>query len=737
MNHLTRRAALLAAVPASALALALPAAPAHAQAPVAPEQAASAPATPAADLPPLYADEFARARAFVAGMMEAGVVVPQPRDPGGGYTHEQHKRNYRAILLSGQLYRITGDQAYADYVRAMLLAYADLYPTLGDHPARSNQNAGRLFWQVLNDAVWLVHAVQGYAEIRDGLSAADRERIDSQVFRRAAHFLSVESQATFDRIHNHATWATAGVGMTGYLLGDRDLVERALLGSDKSGQAGFLRQTELLFSPDGYYAEGPYYQRYALMPFMVFADAIARNDPQRRIFEHRDGILLKALRTTIQLTYGGYFFPFNDALKDKSLRTEELYHGIAIAYAQTRDPSLLSIARMQDRTVLTPAGQLVAADLAAGRAEPFPFRSMLLRDGPEGEQGAVAILREGEGPRHTALVAKNSSQGMGHGHFDKLSWQLFDNGHEIVRDYGAARFLNIEAKEGGRYLPENETWAKQTLAHNALVVDGRSHFDGKVRPASAVAPEQLHFSVEPGLQVSSARVDGAYTGVGIVRTLVMADVPGLESPVVFDLVTAESEGTHSYDLPLHYQGAVIELGFPVESHVAARPVLGDGHGYQHVWVDAEATPAAGDGALTWLLDGRFYTYRFATDGATRAVLGQVGANDPDFNLRREPLVLLRRESAGGTTFATLLESHGRYDGAAEQTVASRSRVAAMRHERQGGKDIVVLTLKDGGQVALAVSHDPDPGARHSATVDGREIAWSGFAAIVEIGRGGN
>ncbi|AKM07802.1 heparinase II/III domain-containing protein [Pelagerythrobacter marensis] len=734
MSRLLRRAASLATAPVSALALALAltasGAPLHAQ--------AAAEASPVGEnMPPLYADEFARARAFVGEMMEAGVVVPQPRDPGGGYTHEQHKRNYRAILLAGQLYRITGDRPYADYVREMLLAYADLYPTLGEHPARSNQYSGRLFWQVLNDAVWLVHAVQGYAEIRDTLTAADRERIDSRVFRPAAHFLSVESQSTFDRIHNHATWATAGVGMTGYLLGDRDMVDRALLGSDKSGEAGFLRQTELLFSPDGYYAEGPYYQRYALMPFMVFADAIARNDPDRRIFEHRDGILLKALRTTVQLTYGGYFFPFNDAMKDKSLRTEELYHGIAIAYAQTRDPALLSIAQMQDRTVLTPAGQLVAADLAAGRAEPFPFRSMLLRDGPQGEQGAVAILREGEGPRHTALVAKNSSQGMGHGHFDKLSWQLYDNGHEIVRDYGAARFLNIEAKQGGRYLPENETWAKQTVAHNALVVDRRSHFDGKVKPASAVAPEQLHFSDEPGLQVTSARVDGAYTGVGIVRTLVMADVPGLESPVVFDLVTAESDAPHSYDLPLHYQGAVIELGFPVESHVAARPVLGEDHGYQHVWVDATGRPDAGDGALTWLLDGRFYTYRFATDGATQAILGQVGANDPEFNLRREPLILLRREGAGGTTFATLLESHGRYDGAAEQTVASRSRVAAMRHHRQGGKDIVVLTLKDGGQVALAVSHDADPAARHRATIDGQQLAWTGFAAIVEIGRGGN
>lgn len=685
-----------------------------------------------AALPPLYAQELERARGFVGEMMEAGVVVPMPKDPGGGYTHEQHKRNYRAIYLAGQLYRITGERRYADYVRDMLLAYAELYPALGEHPAKSNQYSGRLFWQVLNDAVWLVNAVQGYADVRDTLDAAERERIDSQVFRRAAHFLSVDSQETFDRIHNHATWATAGVGMTGYLLGDSDLVERALLGSDKSGTAGFLRQTELLFSPDGYYTEGPYYQRYALMPFMVFAEAIERNDPQRRIFEHRDGILLKALRTTVQLTYDGYFFPFNDAMKDKSLRTEELYNGIAIAYGQTRDPPLLSIARQQGRTVLTEDGLLLASDLEAGKAQPFPFRSILLRDGPEGDRGAVAILRRGEGPRHTALIAKNSSQGMGHGHFDKLSWQLYDNGHEIVRDYGAARFLNIEAKDGGRYLPENESWAKQTVAHNTLVVDERSHFDGKVKMADAIAPRQLHFSDAPGVQVSSARVVGAYPDVAITRTLVMADIPGLEGPTVLDLVSAESQTSHTYDLPLHYQGHLIELGFPVQSHVAARPVLGEDHGYQHIWVDATGTPAAGESALTWLLDGRFYTYRFATDGAIEAILGESGANDPEFNLRREPLVILRAKRTGGATFATLLESHGRYDGAAEQTVASRSQVAAMRHDRQGGMDIVRLTLKDGRRVAVAVSHDADPGARHRFKLGGQTLEWAGFAAVLKL-----
>ncbi|MCK0127358.1 alginate lyase family protein [Erythrobacter sp. F6033] len=699
-------------------------------------------AAPTELLPPLYAAELLRAKAFVDGMMEEGLVVPQPKDPGGGYTHEQHKRNYKAIYLGGQIYRITGDEKYRDYVRDMLLEYAAMYPTLGDHPAKANQNVGRLFWQVLNDAMWLVHAVQGYGDIRDGLSQADRDAIDNNVFRPAVKFLSVDSGRTFNRIHNHATWATAGVGMTGYLLGDQDMVDIALLGSDKSGETGFLRQTELLFSPDGYYTEGPYYQRFALLPFLVFADAIERNEPERKIFEHRDGILLKALRTTVQLSYRGYFFPFNDAIRDKSLKTAELYDGIAIAYAQTGDPSLLSVAEFQDRTVLSKNGMMVASDLAAGKAKPFPFKSLLLSDGPEGMQGAVAVLRDGptndEGEPSTALIAKNTSQGMGHGHFDKLAWQMYDNGNEIVRDYGAARFLNIVAKEGGRYLPENETWAKSSIAHNTLVVDEKSHFDGDVKLASAKAPSQLYFSDAEGLQVSSGRITEAYPGVLMQRTLIVPDIPGLEAPVVLDLVRGRSRDAHQYDLPLHYSGHIMEFDFPVESNVAERPVLGEANGYQHIWVDAEAELDDGKGALTWILDGRFYTYRFVGNGPLNVVLGETGANDPSFNLRREPLIMLRAERENGqASFASLLEAHGKYDGAAEQTVASRSRIADLDHAWVEGFDIVRLTLKSGQRFAIAVSHQSDPEMAHSVTLDGETIAWAGFAAVVALTGEGN
>ncbi len=79
-----------------------------------------------ADRYPLFRTEVSRARLLVDRSIRAGVDVPLPRDPGGGATHEQHKRNYQTIYLGGLLFAITGERAYADHVRALLLAYADL-----------------------------------------------------------------------------------------------------------------------------------------------------------------------------------------------------------------------------------------------------------------------------------------------------------------------------------------------------------------------------------------------------------------------------------------------------------------------------------------------------------------------------------------------------------------------------------------------------------------------------------
>lgn len=452
-----------------------------------------------------YAEQLNADKTNLDAFMAEGVVVPMPKDAGGGYTHEQHKRNYKAIRNAGFLYQVTGDEKYLTFAKDLLLAYAKMYPSLGEHPNRKEQSPGRLFWQSLNEAVWLVYSIQGYDAIIDGLAAEEKQEIESGVFLPMAKFLSVESPETFNKIHNHGTWAVAAVGMTGYVLGNDELVEISLMGLDKTGKAGFMKQLDKLFSPDGYYTEGPYYQRYALMPFIWFAKAIETNEPERKIFEYRNNILLKAVYTTIDLSYAGYFFPINDALKDKGIDTVELVHALAIVYSITGDNTLLDIAQEQGRISLTGDGLKVAKAVGEGLTQPYNYRSILLGDGADGDQGALSIHRLGEGHNHMALVAKNTSQGMGHGHFDKLNWLLYDNGNEIVTDYGAARYLNVEAKYGGHYLAENNTWAKQTIAHNTLVVNEQSHFYGDVTTADLHHPEVLSFYSGEDYQLSSAK----------------------------------------------------------------------------------------------------------------------------------------------------------------------------------------------------------------------------------------
>jgi hypothetical protein len=719
-------AALSATVPGAALAQTVPAvaAPRADDAGpvlVSPDQWQAMAA--AGDRYPMFSAERQRVEREVRAAMAAGINVPQPRDLGGGVTHEQHKANYKALAGAGALYRMTGDRAYADFARDMLLEYARLYPTLADFPTGAASVKGRLFWQALNDSVWLVYAAQGYDAIRDTLTTAQRETIDNDVFRRMARFLSQENATYFDRIHNHATWATAGVGMTGYLLRDPELVERALNGTALDGRAGFLRQVDELFSPDGYYAEGPYYQRYALAPFIIFARAIQQNDPERGIFQRRDGVLLKAVDGVIQSSYAGLLFPVNDAMPDKGLTSEEIVTGVAVAYSQTRDPALLSIAEGQGRTLLSPDGLAIAKGVADGLTQPFDFRSMQLRDGPNGDLGNLVFLRHG-GANGQALVMKNTQQGQGHGHFDRLGMLFYDNGQPIVRDYGAARFLNIEAKAGGHYLDENDSWAMQTVAHNTLVVGRASQFGADWRTGEDHPTQPLFFEVEDGLQIASARLDDAYAGVALTRTIAMVEHPDLAFPVVIDVFRANGSVATDYDLPLHFNGHIISA-FEAQHSVRERPVLGEANGYQHLWVDAVAAPASDSRSLTWLLGGRFYTYRFAASAPISAFLVESGANDPNFNLRREPALIQRMQGQADASFFSVLEPHGLSDGTAEIVSGATSQIRDIARLEGDGAQVIILTLVSGRTLALGVGDDAAPGKHHAVTAGGQTYEWTG------------
>ena len=87
----------------------------------------------------------------------SGIHVPLPVDFSGGYTHERHKQNFLIAEKAGALFQVLGDEKYAAYLRDMLFEYAEMYPKLPLHPKERSYARGKLFWQCLNDANWLLY----------------------------------------------------------------------------------------------------------------------------------------------------------------------------------------------------------------------------------------------------------------------------------------------------------------------------------------------------------------------------------------------------------------------------------------------------------------------------------------------------------------------------------------------------------------------------------------------------
>ncbi|MEO1518317.1 MAG: heparinase II/III family protein [Bacteroidota bacterium] len=698
---------------------------------------------------PLFAEVLEATKQEVEAEMEAGIFVPIPKDMAGGYTHERHKRNFFILQKAGNLYQITHKDKYAIYIRDMFLEYAKLYPTLGLHPSEKSYARGKIFWQCLNDANWLVYCSQAYDCIYDFLTIAQRRELETNLFRPLADFLSEGNPKFFNRIHNHSAWGNAAVGMIGLVMKDEELVERALYGLtnddldnsmldndggfikiDGQNQAGFLAQLDLSFSPDGYFTEGPYYLRYAMTPFLLFSKALSNNRPDLNIYEYRNGILEKAVDALLNQTdVQGQFFPINDAQKGMSWKAREVIAAVDIAYADFgQDPMLLSIAEMQAKVLLDETGFKVARDLQKGMAKEYVKPSVAYRDGANGEKGGIAILRKANKEQgEICVVLKYSAHGMGHGHFDKLSYSLYDETGEIIQDYGAVRWVNIDQKGGGRYLLENNTFAKQSIGHNTLVINETSQYEGSVKKGEAHHPDLYFFDAEnEAYQVISAKDQYAYPGTTLHRTLLLLEDDHFRNPLLVDVFRVTSPEENQLDLPLWFMGHLLSANFDYSSQTTQLAPLGEHHGYQHLWKEASGKSSEQSTQLTWFSKGKFFTMSCASALNEELILARGGANDPNFNLRHDP-VFIQRRRAKNSTFVSVIESHGTYNPVSEIPDSPFSGVAAV--EVLHDDDVytaVQLTHKTGvSWTLLLANQEAAKDAIHKLNINGQTVQWEG------------
>lgn len=681
----------------------------------------------------LIGESLRKQKAQLDHFLASAIWVPSSGPPGGD-EHERHKDNYTQIFNAGRFFLITGDNRYLNFIRDCLLQYVKVYPELDYAKAFTPNPPGKLFHQILNEHMWLLFASAGYSCVKHSLSDKDKSLIEQKVFHPMVNMFVETYDYHFDIIHNHGIWAVAAVGICGLAVDCEDYVNCAVYGRKlDSVSGGFLAQLSQLFSPEGYYEEGPYYQRFAIQPLLMFAEALERHRPELGIYNFRDQLVLRALCAPLYTSYpNGQLIPINDANKDMTIRSLGFLVGASFAFRRyDSDQRMLWLTKQLQEVWVDYAGLILSDAYHASSNDKLStsLGSIELGCGVSGEKGALGILRSNSsyGDQSIISMAYGSHGLREHGHFDGLSICFFNRGQEVLSDYGCVRWLNVEPKNGGCYVKENKTWAKQTIAHNTVTVDQKTQNRNDGVYAESMNGQRAYFTCDDDvLQAMSGRISNFYDGVDMQRTSMLLKHELFEYPLLIDLFHIESEQEHEYDYVFHYHGQYVRTDFPITDPGSQTSIIGSDNGYQHLWKQAEGQLQKESGLFTWLHGNSFYTLVTNAGKDANVLFTRLGANDPEFNLRSQPGIIFRQKGCDHV-FASVLETHGIFDQSIELSRGARGivqTVEVLTHTRNYTA-IKIQTEKEDLIVCAANTPQICNSQTHALTVSNQRYNWTG------------
>ncbi|HDM8189822.1 TPA: heparinase II/III family protein [Vibrio harveyi] len=659
----------------------------------------------------------------------------------GGYEHNRHKQNYTYMNLAGRLFLITQEEKYAQFVKDLLAIYAEKYLTFDFHVQKNTNPTGRLFHQILNEHCWLMFTSLAYSCVASVMTEEERTAVVERIFEPMLDMFTVKYAHDFDRIHNHGIWAVAAVGICGLAIGKPEYLEMSVYGQDRDDTGGFLAQISQLFAPSGYYMEGPYYHRYAIRPTCVFAEVVHRHMPEVDIYNYKDKVIGNTVQAMLATAYPNGEFPaLNDASRTMSITDMGVQVAVSV-YSKHygMDDNILGMAKIQNAVWMHPCGLELsqAYDKAiADREIGMPFwPSVELNEGPTGNNGAQGFIRMQDKTGDVSQLVMNYGQhGMGHGNFDTLGITFFNRGQEVLREYGFCRWVNVEPKFGGRYLDENKSYARQTIAHNAVTIDEQCQNGFDVDRADSVHGLPHFFKVE-GTEINgmSAFANDHYPNTDMQRSVFMLNLDELEAPLLLDLYRIEGEGEHQYDYSHQYDGQIVRTNFDYQSFGELN-TLGDDFGYQHLW--KVASGKVQDMALvSWLQNSTYYTWLGTSsstkqNGDNEVFFTRTGANDPSFNLRSEPAFILRSKGES-TLFASVLETHGYFNEEFEQSVNARGQVKDIHVVGYNAVGSIVEITTEKSLVTVMISNvlGADDQTPHQVEMNGKTYSWNGFYSL--------
>ncbi len=399
---------------------------------------------------------------------------------------------------------VEGDAWASQLAREVLLGYARRYLDYPEHG--KNAGVGRVQGQSLDEAVWMLPAMQVYLTLRalGHLDTAEQKLVADNMFAPACELLRRQTS----EIHNIHVWHASAIFSIAQELGRDD--DRAF------AEEHLRRNLEEGVLPDGSWYEGsPHYHFYTVEAFSAYALA-AKAAGQPLVHAER---FEKMFRSPLLLLQPDYQLPaFNDGWPENPLTSRASHYEVGHYLFGGFEEALHTI-----YNVCGAPRQSVEALLYGPETieeKPLRWPRFALVDG-------VAVVRR------SPLVGyvKATPCGGGHDHPDKPGlYFLFEDSTLKAADIGNPGYGNSL----------HRAYYRTTVSHNTVMADGE---DQRLADAAIIHTEE-----RDDYTLVTAQTDKAYPGVTIVRTCVFGD------GWVLDWTRATAETAHDYLWLFHANG---------------------------------------------------------------------------------------------------------------------------------------------------------------------------------------
>ncbi len=584
-----------------------------------------------------------------------------------------NRENRDVSMLANEFalaYVLTDERVFADAAAKILLSYVPVYES---YPV--SHIKGKAMPSTLNEARWAGDYACAYDLIYNSgaLSDDDKTAIESRVLKPCGEVL---------RICNHKTrsnWrarAIAGVGIVGFCINDRELIDEALHGyRDEQGRVvrdGFVQHVSRSILNDGIFYERSYgYQAFTTDSYFLLLEA-ARGSGVDLWHHESPGHPLDA-GADVERTFGPSGFksvkPIFDSLFYRTfsdgtvsvVANASTDHFLSWRYYDAawrayRDPKFAFAARIprsstrpwaepnpSDTTRLRTATDLIwlEPDLPEGHFDLEDDATIGLNGIHTNgctllPSGGYAVLRQSAKPGAVGVAMTFGRWGSGHSHADKLSIVVSDGDRKAIR----------EVNYFGYGAEEHLTWDSQTIAHNTVTVDetsqapqGNSHDEWAIPPpGEIVRGRPLLFYPGERIKVFRADCTDAYEDVRLERTIVLID------SVILDFYLCQSAREHTYDYAMHIEGSFENRGDGREGP------LSESFGYRHI---TDLHTSSAPQTIRFAPEGQI---DLLTPGEVTTGLGILGKEE-----KQRP-VLVVRQRGGDVAFVSAIRFDETRDG---------------------------------------------------------------------------